>query len=92
MTSLARRNRIKELWLGIPETWRTELMSAFHTFVPAFIGTLAVSISLMEGLSWTRDTLIAAVGAALLAALRAGFKAVSMWVLTRVLPDPKNTK
>lgn len=76
---------MREAWLGLPETWRTELMSAFHTFVPAFLGVLAVSFQTTGDVSWTRDAVIAV----LLAALRAGFKAVSMWFFARVLPDPK---
>lgn len=83
--SLARRNRVRELWLGLPETWRTELMSAFHTFVPAFVGALAISFQVTGDVSWTRDAVLAA----LLAAVRVGFKAVSMWFFSRVLPDPK---
>ena len=89
MTSQAKRNRVRELWLGLPETWRTELMSAFHTFIPAFVATMVVFLQSAVDTSWTTETLTAALIAAVLAALRSGFKAVSMWVLTRALPDPK---
>ena len=84
-TSLARRNRIKELWTGLPATWRTELMSAFHTFIPAFVGALLISFEVTGGVSWTKEAILAV----LLAAFRAGFKAVSMWFFSRTLPDTK---
>ena len=85
-TSLARRNRVREVWLGIPETWRTEAMSAFHTFVPVFVLSLITSIEVTDDAAWTWS-----VAAAILsAAARAGFKVLSMYFLTRLLPDPKN--
>jgi len=90
MTSLARRNRVKEAWLGLPETWRTELSSAFHTFVPAFVASLVLFFQTTESSAWTKETLLALIIAALAAAARAGFKALSVWVFSRVLPDPKN--
>lgn len=89
MASKARRNRVKELWTGLPESWRTELMSAFHTFVPSFVAVMVVFLQSAVDVSWTRETLTAAIVATTLAALRAGFKAVSMWFLSRLLPDPK---
>ena len=89
MVSKARQNRVKELWEGLPNTWRTELMSAFHTFIPAFALTLYTQIQLAQGVSWTKDTILAFTVATGLAALRSGFKAVSMWVLSRLLPDPR---
>lgn len=78
-------NRVKELWLGLPETWRTELASAFHTFVPAFAGAILMSPMIVGTVSWTRDALLALV----LSAIRAGFKAISVWFFSRALPDPK---
>lgn len=89
MKSKARRGRVMELWTGLPESWRTELMSAFHTFIPAFLGTLAVFMYSAFDTSWTKETLVAAVIGTVLAALRAGFKAASMAVLSRFLPDHK---
>ena len=86
-TSKARRNRVKELWTGLPESWRAELMSAFHTFVPVFVGSLLLSFEMTGGVSWTKEALIAIVATA----LRAGFKAVSMAVFSRTLPDPKDS-
>lgn len=89
MVTKAKVNRVKELWLGLPESWRTELASAWHTFIPAFIGSLVLFVQTQEGTEWTRETLWAAGIAALAAALRAGFKALSVYVFSRVLPDPK---
>jgi hypothetical protein len=84
--SKARRNRVKELWSGLPESWRTELMSAFHTFVPVFVGALLLSFQTTGDISWSKEAAVAV----LAAALRAGFKAVSMSIFSRTLPDPKD--
>ncbi len=75
-----------ELWEGFPPTWRTELLSAFHTFVATFVGTILFSLQVTGEVSWTKEALVAL----LIAAIRAGFKAVSVYILSRVLPDPKN--
>ncbi len=64
-------------------------MSAFHTFIPAFVATLVVFLQSAVDTTWTTETLIAAVIAAVMAAMRAGFKALSMLLLSRLLPDPK---
>jgi hypothetical protein len=86
----AKINRVKALWLGIPETWRTEIASAFHTFVPVFMSTFYVFIETStESVSTSKEALAAAFIAAFLAALRAGFKALSVWLFSRYLPDPK---
>lgn len=93
-TSKAKQNRVKELWLGLPETWRTEIASAFHTFVPVFVGTLYLFFQTQAGstVPWSKETLAAAIVAGLTAALRAGFKALSVWFFSRYLPDPKDKK
>lgn len=91
MTSKARRNRVKELWLGLPESWRTEAASAFHTFIPVFVSSLIVFIQTTDNVSWSKETLWATIVAAFLTALRAGFKAVSVWIMSRTLPDPKES-
>jgi len=86
----AKINRVKALWLGLPETWRTEIASAFHTFIPAFMATLYLFIQAQPAnAEWTTDTLIALIVGAFMAALRAGFKALSVWFFSRFLPDPK---
>lgn len=92
--SKAKQNRVKELWLGLPETWRTEIASAWHTFIPVFFSTLYLFYETHSntGVTWTKETLAAAIIAGLLAGLRAGFKAVSVWFFSRYLPDPKGTK
>jgi len=90
MNTKSKIQRVKELWLGLPETWRTELASAFHTFVPAFVSTLALFIQAGQGMTWSRETVIAFIVGAFLAAVRAGFKAVSVWFFARILPDPKD--
>lgn len=82
----ATRERITELWLRIPETWRGEIISAFHTFVPAFVGSLALSFEVTQG-DWTKETLISLVLSGLFTALRAGFKAVSIRVFGKLLPN-----
>lgn len=66
------------------------MMSAFHTFVPAFAATMVVFFQSAVDTTWTRETLTAATIAAVLAALRSGFKAVSMYIFSRTLPDPKD--
>jgi hypothetical protein len=84
-TSEAGRNRIKELWLGIPETWRTHLKSAFDTFVAAFLTEALTILTTSSDFSFTRT----AVYGLLTAAIRAGVKASSTATLVRVVPDPK---
>lgn len=84
-TTKARRNRVAELWFYVPETYRKEIMSAIHTFIPAFVGSLIISFQVTGEVSWTRDAIIAII----FAAARAGFKSVSVYILSRVLPDPK---
>jgi len=89
MTSKARIGRVKELWLGLPETWRTQLASAWHTFWATFIGVFGAFAVTAWDTSWTKETLVAAIIAAAISAIRAGFKAISVLFFTRVLPDPK---
>ena len=69
----------KSLWAKIPVAWKKELMSAFHTFVPAFLGALYFSFQATGSVEWTKEALLAV----LLAALRAGFKALSQWFFAR---------
>lgn len=90
-TSKARRNRVRDLWLGLPETWRTQLASAFHTFVPAFVIAFAMSLFTAQDFSWSVFTLAGIISAAADTGARAGFKALSSWFFIRVLPDPKDT-
>lgn len=92
--SKAKINRVKELWLGLPETWRTEIASAFHTFMPVFISTLYLFVETQAGntVPWSKETLAAAAVAGFVAAFRAGFKALSVWFFSRYLPDPKEKK
>lgn len=89
MASKSKINRAKELWLGLPETWRTQLASAFHTFGATFLGVFGAFVLSATDLAWTRETLIASSFAAVVAAIRAGVKAVSIAFFSRVLPDPK---
>jgi hypothetical protein len=89
MTSKAKRNRVKELWLGIPESWRTELASAFHTFVPVFALSLLGALSSLNDVPLEKEAILSLSAGILGAALRAGFKAVSVAIFSRVLPDPK---
>ena len=88
--SKARRERVRELWAGLPESFRTELMSFFHTFVPIFVGTLAVFFQSAAEIPWTTEAFTALLVATFTAGSRAVFKALSMWFFTRVLPDPKS--
>lgn len=84
-TSKAKRNRVEELWFYVPETWRKEIMSAIHTFLAVFAGTLLLSLQSTGDVSWTNEILLGL----FVSALRAGVKAVSLAVLSRLLPDPK---
>jgi len=86
MASKARISRVKEAWLGLPESWRTNLASAWHTFIPAFIGAILLSPLIVGDGSITLD----AAAALVLTAVRAGFKAISVWFFSRTLPDPKD--
>lgn len=72
--------------MGLPLIWRTHLVSAFHTFVPAFAAVMFVVFETTGEIMWTREALMAL----FISALRAGFKAVSMTVFARTLPDPKD--
>lgn len=89
MSTLASRERVKKLWLGLPETWRTQLASAFHTFGATFIAVFGAFVLSAWEMPWSRETLMAAAFAALVAAVRAGFKAVSIAFFSRTMPDPK---
>jgi hypothetical protein len=89
MVSTARRNRVKELWLGLPETWRTQIASAWHTFGATFLGVFGAFVLSALEMPWTQEALYAAATAAFIAAIRAGFKAVSIAFFSRTLPDPK---
>jgi len=90
MASQAKINRVKALWLGLPETWRTELASGFHTFVPAFMSAMYVFYEAQpQGTPWSKDVLLALILGALGAGVRAGFKALSVWFFSQFLPDPK---
>lgn len=90
--SLAVRNRIKNVWVGLPESWRTQLASAWHTFLPAFGTSLFLSLEALKGQPIGSDVILATASAILLSALRSGFKAVSVWFFSRVLRDPKESK
>jgi len=72
-------NRAKTTWLSLPETWRKELASAFHTFVPAFVSAMILFFQTTSLDNWSKDTVLALMSAALLAAFRSGFKALSVW-------------
>ena len=85
MASKARIARVQKAWFSLPDSWRVELASAFHTFAPAFVGAILLSPVVVGEVSITRD----AVAALALTAVRAGFKAVSVWFFSRTLPDPK---
>lgn len=79
----SRLNKVKQAWLGLPETWRTQLASAWHTFIPAFIGSLLISFQVTGGTNITADLVLSI----LLAATRAGFKAVSVWFFSLFVKD-----
>ena len=85
MPTKARIARVQARWFSLPDSWRVELSSAFHTFAPAFVGAILLSPVVIGETSITRD----AVAALALTAVRSGFKAVSVWFFSRTLPDPK---
>ena len=73
-----------ERWKSLPESWRLEIQSAWHTFVAAFILTIGTQV--MAGdVQWTGDMMIAV----LLAALRSGVKAVFVWIYSQVKAKPQ---
>lgn len=73
------QNIIRRTWLSIPKSYRTEIISAWHTFVPAFIGSVIISFQVTGSTEITTDIALSVV----LAATRAGFKAVSVWFFSR---------
>lgn len=75
--------KIKQFWMSLPETWRTQIASAFHTFVPAFIGSVLISFQVTGSTEITTDVILSVI----LAATRAGFKAVSVWFFSRYTKD-----
>lgn len=71
---------------GIPETWRSQLASAFHTFISDFLLSLGASMVVTGDVKFETGAIMAA----LLVAVRAGVKAVSLAFFSRTLPDPQN--
>lgn len=86
MSSKAKRNRVLQIWDGVPVTYKTHLASAFHTFLSDFILSLAGSAVITGDVQFESSAIMAA----LLIAVRAGVKAVSLAFFSRTLPDPKN--
>lgn len=80
---MQKKNKLKRFWLSFPESWRVQLASAFHTFVPAFIGSVLISFQVTGGTRITTDIALSI----LLAATRAGFKAVSVWFFSTFSKD-----
>jgi len=72
---MSKMNRLQQLWDDVPYGWRVEIVSVIHTFVPAFIGALAISFEVTGDFSWTKEAFLAVV----LAAGRSAFKAT--WIV-----------
>lgn len=76
---MSKMNRLQKLWDDVPYSWRVEIVSVIHTFVPAFIGALAISFEVTGDFSWTKEAVLAAV----LAAGRSAFKATWIAIVRR---------
>jgi len=85
MKSQAKRNRIKEAWFGLPETWRTRLISLVTTFIAGFLFSVGQAFMASDAVSLESIT----VWSTLLAATRAGVKAIMEIFVVQTLPDPK---
>ena len=71
---------VTDLWAKVPLTWRDHLTSALTTFVSDFLLSLGMSFAATGDLSWESG----AIGAMLLTAVRAGVKASSKALASRL--------
>ena len=68
--------KLNELLGKVPASWKSELISAWHTFVAAFMAEIALNWHMIEQ-GELSGSLVTAI---LFAALRSGVKAVFMWL------------
>lgn len=71
---------IASLWAKIPKFWQTEIISAWNTFVPSFVGAI-IWQHLNGGIKLSTD----AIGTLMLIAARSGFKSLSVWFWPQVI-------
>jgi hypothetical protein len=86
MSTKAKRNRVSDLWLQLPQTWRIHLVSAFNTFVSAFVTEILWLLSTSTDFSITRTALF---GALSVAVRSIAVKPATTLVIPEVLPDTK---
>lgn len=67
-------NRLQQWWAEVPDSWKIEGLSMWHTFLAGFVLAVAYSLDSHNGTPWTTDAVISI----LLAATRSGIKVV--WV------------
>lgn len=79
--------RLKARWLRVPEAYRVEIISVAQTFITVFGGTFVLFIQSNVQTEWTAETITSLIVAAIVAAARAGVKAVwiaiAAWISAR---------
>lgn len=78
------RKKLLGRWDRIPAGVKDHLISAFHTFVPAFVSTFVIFFQSQPDAPITGEAFVALVVAAFATAARAGFKALSLWMVSKV--------
>jgi len=77
-------NRIKAIWLKIPEKWQLEIKSAWHTFLSAFIVSVLIELGAHQNESITMNLAIGIGSAAVRGGVKAGGIALWNWVTTQI--------
>lgn len=78
-------DKIIKAWSKIPQSWRVEILSAWHTFVPAFVTALVFQIETMGEIKWGLDVIISLI----LTASRSAFKVLWAWFVAKVTVPSK---
>ena len=84
--SKAKMERIRQAWLGLPESWRTHAASMFNTFVSTFVTELGYMAMTSSDFTLSRFVVFGALNAAVRATL---IKPTTTAVGTRTFPEPK---
>lgn len=77
-------DRLRDLWLRLPETWRVHLASAWHTFIGGMLTQLAIDIVAQNYIiSFEKAALISLAGAAIRAGVKALLQLLVSWWTNR---------